>query len=563
MYRLLIVDDEPIIVNGLVDFFAQQEELPLEVYGAYSAEEALQLLLHNRLDIVVTDIGMPGMDGLQLQKRIVRQWPRCKVIFLTGFDEFAYVQEAMRHQGVDYVLKAEGDGAIVRAVEKAIEQTNAEMKKEELVAQAERQLRLAIPSLQKELLKSVLLEDPVSLRRLPEQFRELQLPFDARRQALLVMVRVDSYKSSSYSHYDRGLLASAIHNIAAEYLQASVSFVPAELEYGRTVWFLQPSAWPEEEGDSSAADGDGDGVGDDVWTAVISFVKGCLESIQLTCKELLGMELSFVMREQPLAWNEAGKRAEEYKGVLSHGLGMGTELLYTYRGHGQTPDPGPVHTGQWKLKLELLKRQLENGQQEAFHAVYAEIMNEAAGRGDAQALRQEIYYSLVPLFLPHVNRHFADAGCSESAVSKLTRLDAFHSWEEATAYFRDIADAIFARSMVGMEQEEHAVVQKIHRYVHDHLGDDVSLVRIGDITGHNTKYLSRLYKKITGEDLSAYIGRMKLARAQTMLKETELKMYEISAAIGFLSEPYFYRFFRKATGITPLEYRELHKVARR
>jgi len=63
--------------------------------------------------------------------------------------------------------------------------------------------------------------------------------------------------------------------------------------------------------------------------------------------------------------------------------------------------------------------------------------------------------------------------------------------------------------------------------------------------------------------LSAYIGRMKLARAQTMLKETELKMYEISAAIGFLSEPYFYRFFRKATGVTPLEYRELHKVARR
>ncbi|MDG0790091.1 response regulator [Cohnella ginsengisoli] len=81
MYRLLIVDDEPIIVNGLIDYFSQSDQWPLEVYGVSSAEEALQLLLQNRMDIVITDIGMPEMNGLELQKRIVAQWPRCKIIF--------------------------------------------------------------------------------------------------------------------------------------------------------------------------------------------------------------------------------------------------------------------------------------------------------------------------------------------------------------------------------------------------------------------------------------------------------------------------------------------------
>jgi len=64
-----------------------------------------------------------------------------------------------------------------------------------------------------------------------------------------------------------------------------------------------------------------------------------------------------------------------------------------------------------------------------------------------------------------------------------------------------------------MEQEEYVIVNKIQAYIHDHLNGDVSLDRIGDMIGHNSKYLSRLYKKITGEGLSDYIGRIKLVRA--------------------------------------------------
>lgn len=144
---------------------------------------------------------------------------------------------------------------------------------------------------------------------------------------------------------------------------------------------------------------------------------------------------------------------------------------------------------------------------------------------------------------------------------KLTRMEEHASWGAAAEYFEGLAATIFSHTHVGMEREEHAVVNKIHQYVHEHLDKDVSLVCIGDAIGHNSKYLSRLYKKITGEDLSQYIARIKLARAQALLKETHMKIYEVSAAIGFLSEPYFYRFFRKATGFTPQEYRDLHGKA--
>jgi two-component system response regulator YesN len=77
------------------------EMLRLDIYRAYSAIEGLEWLNRTKIDIVLTDIRMPGMSGLELHERVVRQWPRCRVIFLTGFTQFNYIQTAMRGGGVE------------------------------------------------------------------------------------------------------------------------------------------------------------------------------------------------------------------------------------------------------------------------------------------------------------------------------------------------------------------------------------------------------------------------------------------------------------------------------
>ncbi|MCU6708931.1 response regulator [Paenibacillus sp. J5C_2022] len=545
MYRLLIVDDEPIIVNGLVDFFTQQDNWPLEVYGANSAEEALQLLLQMRLDIVITDIGMPDMDGLQLQKKIVEQWPRCKLIFLTGYNDFNFVQEALRYNGVDYVLKAEGDDAIVKAVERAIAYSQEEIQREQLLLQADKQLRLALPALQKELLRNIARGDHNGgVHRLEEQFRELSVPLDVEREVFLVLARIDSYKSD-YSVYDRGLLAYAIQNVVSEYLQSFVRVVSVEMEQpARMLWFLQPIARNSGE-------------------ACASFIQGSLESVQQTCRELLDTTISLVIGMKPVSWRDAWQLYDKCNRLLSQGLGMGTELLLTYRDTESERASLPHNPSKIRQLLERLKQQLESGQMESFDSVYFELMQEGSRYSDESGIRQEIYYSLVPSFIACMNRNMLGDQAAEVDIIKLTRMDSHSSWDAVTAYFYDLATAVFSSSKACMQLEEHDVVRRVHQYIHDHLDGDVSLVRIGDVVGHNSKYLSRLYKKITGEDLSQYIASMKLSRAQTLLQETDMKIYEISAAVGFLSEPYFYRFFRNATGNTPQEYREIQRRAQR
>lgn len=544
MHRLLIVDDEPIIVNGLVDFFAQNDELDLEVSGAFSALEALELLRTTRMDIVISDVGMPEMDGLALQKRILAQWPRCKVIFLSGYNEFGYIQEAIRHQGFDYVLKAEGDDAILEAVRKALEQTRKELHADELLQRANRQLELALPSLQKELLRNILQGDPHphTATRLRELFADLQMPLDADKPTLGVMVRMDAYRHES-DLYDRKRQLINIQNVAAEFLRGAVMFVQVELDQSCLLWFIQPGPHNRDETD---------------WAELVKWIGGSLELIQQTSKELLEAPLSFIMKDEPVPWSGVDGLYEEYRRILSRGLGMGQEYLRIYRdcpAIGKLADSS-FHRGQFMALVDQMQLHLQNGRQQSFDAAFAEIDGLGARFVQQMSVIQEIYYSLVPVFLSLINRSDALAAGTRFDIDRLLSMDKHASWPDAVACFREIADAIFEGGRTGMQQEENGVVQKIERYVLEHLDDDLSLVKIGDVIGHNSKYLSRLYKRNTGDDLSAFIRRTKLLRAQTLLRDSNLKIYEISAAVGFLSDPYFYRFFRKATGMTPQEYRD-------
>ena len=140
MRRVLIVDDEPIIVRGIVSVL-EDSGLDIDLYKAYSGEEALRILAETRMDIVVSDVKMPGMDGLQLLEHINREWPECRVIFLSGHSEFDSIYRAVQGDAVTFLLKTEGFGKIVSTLRGTIEtldqaQKNLETKHQLLAQQA-------------------------------------------------------------------------------------------------------------------------------------------------------------------------------------------------------------------------------------------------------------------------------------------------------------------------------------------------------------------------------------------------------------------------------------------
>lgn len=116
MYSLLIVDDEEIILNGIKDAVSSSA-LPLKsVRTASSAKSALKMLMKDPCDIIVSDIRMPDMDGLEMAEQAKRIWPETRIIFLTGYQDFEYVRKALRLNSDDYLLKPVSDEKLTEVI---------------------------------------------------------------------------------------------------------------------------------------------------------------------------------------------------------------------------------------------------------------------------------------------------------------------------------------------------------------------------------------------------------------------------------------------------------------
>lgn len=138
MHSLLLVDDEPMIVEGLYHNIHWEESGFSDVYMAGSAEEALLILSRCRVDIVVADISMPGLNGIGLCERILAQWPLSKVIFLSGYRDFDYARRAVELGVYQYLVKPVRYEDIQATVEGALEQFKRDLEQKNLIAEVER-----------------------------------------------------------------------------------------------------------------------------------------------------------------------------------------------------------------------------------------------------------------------------------------------------------------------------------------------------------------------------------------------------------------------------------------
>jgi len=161
------------------------------------------------------------------------------------------------------------------------------------------------------------------------------------------------------------------------------------------------------------------------------------------------------------------------------------------------------------------------------------------------------------MFLSYINRwHLTEKIAFKIGLSKLTRIDEHVTWSNAAEYLHRLAVIIF--DLRNAEQENRAMdaVTRVQHYIHSHLKEDISLIKLAELIYFNPSYLSRLFKQVTGCTLSDYICDMRVKKAKELLEKDGLKIHEIASIVGYESSTYFARFFKKSTNMTPQEYRD-------
>lgn len=289
-----------------------------------------------------------------------------------------------------------------------------------------------------------------------------------------------------------------------------------------------------------------------------SYLLGMLEAIQTACKQYLKLVCSFVVSRTPYDWEQLPQRYDRLTLLFERGLGLGSEMLLS----DERMFAGGREQVRAKVKrIRLLDQYLAQKEVEKFYQEYDRIM-EAVGEPAAMqtGMSLEIFYDLTAIFIAHMNRLELFPAASETVnLGKLFSIREHESWQEAVAFFRQLADLLFSSMTEENEQETNEVVRLIHEYVEEHLDGDLSLTRLAERVYLTPFYLSRLFKQKTGKSITDYILEVRINKAKQLLSETPLKIYEISMRVGYESSAYFTKFFKKITQLTPQEFRDSTK----
>ncbi|MGG1550547.1 response regulator transcription factor [Paenibacillus ferrarius] len=551
MIRLMLVDDEPLAVNYLADALLELEVFEVEIVKAYSALEALQKLGEGKVDILLTDIRMPGMSGMELADHVRSQWPRCRIIFLTGYDDFSYAQSAIRKGGIDYILKTEGDEAIIRAIHLALDDIAKELDREDILKKSREQLHMAVPSLQRDYLLQ-LAQGEVDLPEVrTRRFAELKIGLDAGRPVQIALGRIDEWGSFVLPG-DKALLYYSVQNIAQEYLKATLNFMAFPYDRGRFVWLVQIRSTERRTG---------------VAEQLNKLLVGHFELIQNATKSLLKVPISLILAAAPCRWEDVPARVESLKIQLAGGAFNGQEILMS-----ELPETGGEERRSsrdffaendlraYLRNLDLLETYLDNGEKEACRGLFAELEAKASRLSDDQEgdfLRLELVSNVTSFLVAYVNkRRLASLVGTAFRFEALIRLPGQADFTSTVRHLAAFAESLAEYNGQKREERTTDMIGQIRYYVNKFLNEELSLTKLSELVHLSPPYLSRMYKQETGQGLLEYVTEVRMQRSKQLLRTTDHKVQEIAALVGIDSAAYFTRLFKKEMGVTPQEYRE-------
>ncbi|WP_223193027.1 response regulator transcription factor [Paenibacillus sedimenti] len=535
---MLIVDDEEVITDGLFEVFSQLK-LGLDLYKAYSGAEALDWMNRTRVDIVLTDIRMPEMDGIELMNNIRSRWRHCKIVFLTGYNDFDYVYQAIQHPGVSYLLKSEGYDKIIKAITDAIAELENSLKFQHLIQQSKEKLT-ALETLAQGNYFRYLLLGTRAVGQLEVDFRQLGIALDPSLPVLVALGDLQRTNGNGLhpSFAESQEAALAVKFLAESFLAERTSSLGVIDRYGDLVWLIQ-----QKPGDGMDAGG--------AYPHTVTFLEGQFELMQQASKDSLGLTFAVTLCADPCDWNQLSAVYDRIRSQQHMRAGDGAQMV-------QTINVEMIETAalsrSLREKAEALAVHLEGGRKEGFLAVLEMLTESAFGdQRNVGPILLELYYTIALLLFSYINRWELH---DKVGTNGLMQRDMHTSWQDSFEYLKETAETLFDLRLSGEKNRAAATIEKVRSYIEEHIGEDLSLVRLAGVIHFNPSYLSRLFKQECGVNLSEYMDEVRMEKAKELLKQDELKIAEVGARLGYETHHSFTRFFKKSTGVTPIEYRE-------
>ncbi|MWV46028.1 response regulator [Paenibacillus sp. HJL G12] len=542
MFQILIVDDEEHAADSLAVALDWEKFGIHKVMTAYSGPEAIETINRETVHLLITDIRMPGMTGLQLIEAIGQLSPKTKSIVLSGYNEFDYAKEAIRHGALDYLLKPVKDGELENVITTAIKGIRQEW--ETLVASQQSILTLKqnLPLLRSALLQDLIRGKWISTDILDERLRLYELSFQAGDSAALVLMRIE-WEDQHEDLQSRELLEYAVTNIAEELCEGSFVLWTCKDPNDYLLMIIRQDL---QDRDAVPSPGSAD------------LLERKISELKLAVQTLLKLSVSIVMTpfgslpaDLPMFYQEAlstfRRQIGKERGLFIHFLDQNErdEAIHIHYLSEQPSLQQLMETGSWDKAEQKLEK------------IFGEFESSIFS---SQEYVWELYFYLSHTFthLAHKNTALLDDIVGHTFF-ELPHMRLDFSLKQLKEWSSGLMDAFKQYAQAEWQSNRRSIVDRIRRYIDDHLSESLSVETIAGELHFNSDYLSKVYKNETGESMSDYIYKLRMQRAASLLLETDDLVYDIGLRLGYPNPNYFIKVFKKFYEVTPQEFRERHR----
>ncbi len=527
MIRILTVDDELLILNTICNYVEQHFDA--EVFRASSGFEALDLLRRMRFDVVITDVSMPMMDGLELMRNVKRVWPQCYVIILTVYDRFDYAYEATKYNQVEYVLKSDNMQALHSSLQRAVDWIASEMQKEQMVSRLGQQIESMKPQIQAETVRQLLRKPAEMPSR--EELAAIGLDLDPEKPVMPVLGVLDAAHQNQTAVFLPDIADALYRNLAGRGIRLQLVQISGEM--------------------LALAQTDGSGPESEDAVFINDALERCIEALERNRQTRLAAvvwERFIPWSLLPQSYSQMTYQLEGLWNTAALKVCVSRETAVRRRYDCISPE-----------SLELLWHDIRTGDAEQFRQTLTDLLSplEEVSNMDILYPTAEAY-ALGFLYLKASQLTEPDE--NGEASSALMQMQAFsRAGVSGPEWIRSVLqsfDELFIRRKAIGADHENQLIDRVRDYIRRHYSEDIHLSTIAETFHYSPSYLSRLYKEHTGENLSNDINNIRIGAAQKLLLSTSLSVNEVGQRCGFYSNKYFLQIFKKATGMTPSQYRQ-------
>jgi two-component system response regulator YesN len=541
MFNMLIVDDERHLVDSMADTIAWGEFGIENIFKAYSAAEALEFIGTYPINIVVTDIRMPGMDGVELIGRLSAQWSHIQIIILSGYADFHYAQTAVKHNVAEYLLKPVNDADITDAVAKVVAKLSVQRESYRSEQKQQQLLNQNLPLMCSNLLYDLLNGKRIHASLLEDLKETYGIPFGKGDEVSLLLIRKEG-KFVQFDYNDQLLMDFSVINMFQELFGDTFYVWHSREAHDFLVVLLKQRegaiGFPEKEEEVRRMASQ---KAELLQRAVQFYLQG---SVSILISRLFVFPEN-LQKEYQRCVSKFRNHIGEDEGILISHAVMDTDHK-EIRSLGRLYEPLTIaqlmDLGKWQQAKEKLEEVIQELQTD-WPVSHEHLL--------------EVYYWLTHAFLQflHANGFYLEQLHDDSSdrIDETISIRSFrHLKQWAERKLEKLERLAEANRLDGRSQ----LVKQVNQYMETHMSTDISLQVIADYVRFNPAYLSKIYKLETGEGISEFAHRLRMDKALHLLKQHQLKIYEITEILGYQNPQYFSKLFKKEYGCTPQEYRD-------